>query len=317
MNSYFTAWNTWLGKRMFLLVLSALATGYFISVGNSPWLRTLVIALFAYMTFVTSLETSLRKFIEVLSHPWISFWILALVHIVTPLVAWAAGYLFFPADHYTRLGYLISASIPVGVTSIIWTSLTKGDIPVSLVTVTLDTLIAPALLPLLFALAVGQAFSIDYIQMALQLLWMITVPSIVGMVLHDSIGESTITFAKGFGGFTSKIALFAVIALNAAIVAPTIAWSPAVLKMIGVTLFMVASGYIIGYIGSFALKNRSHKTTVAIIYCVGLRNISAGLVLALTHFPPQVAVPMTLFILFQQPLASAIPYLYQDNDNCN
>lgn len=238
-------------------------------------------------------------------------WILALVHIVTPLAAWAAGYIFFPADPYVRLGYLISATIPVGVTSVIWTSLVKGDTPVSLVTVTLDTFIVPALLPVFFVFTVGKALSIDYLQMALQLLWMITIPSIIGMLLHDRTGGKTVAFAKGAGGFTSKLALFMVIAINAAIVAPTIVWDAAVLKMVAVTLLMVAGGYVIGYLGSYALKNRTREITMAMIYNVGLRNISAGLVLALTNFPPPVAVPMTLFILFQQPLASMVPFFYR------
>lgn len=61
----------------------------------------------------------------------------------------------------------------------------------------------------------------------------------------------------------------------------------------------------------------SHTQSVAkpiiltMIYNVGLRNMSVGLVLALTYFPPAVAIPITLFILFQQPLAAAVPLLFR------
>lgn len=307
----FAAWNAWLGKRMFLLALVALALGFVVPISDSPSLRVGVIALFAYMTFVTALETSMRQFARVLSRPWIPLWALALVHIVTPLIAWGVGYLFFPDDANIRTGYLISASIPVGVTSIIWTSLTQGDVAVSLVTVTLDTMIVPVLLPFFFMLTVGKSLAIDYGQMAWQLLWMITIPSLAGMLLHDVTDGKAAAFSKGFGGVTSKIAFSSVILINAALVVPAMSWNVSVLKMALVTLFLVVLAYAIGYWGSFAVPNRTREITLAMIYNVGLRNISSGLVLALTHFPPQVAVPMTLFILYQQPLASLVPYVFK------
>lgn len=313
---FFSQWNSWLGKRMFLLSVTALLLGFAVNIPDSPTLRILVMALFAYMTLITALETSLKKFVTVLSQPWVSLWVLFLAHLVTPLIAWTVGYLAFPEDVNIRLGYLICASIPVGVTSIIWTSLVGGNVAVSLVTVTLDTLFAPAFLPVFFMVAIGHAIHIDYVEMALQLLWMITIPSVTGMLLHDLTQGKVTAFAKGFGGFTAKIGFFLVIFFNATVVAPGIAWNLSVLKMALVTLFMVIVGYTIGYLGSFALKNRSAETTLAMIYNVGLRNISAGLVLALTHFPSQVVVPMALFILFQQPLASLVPYVFKRVEKC-
>jgi predicted Na+-dependent transporter len=301
--------NSWLGKRMFLLVLSALVIGFNIPIHDSPAVRVIVIALFAYMTFITALETSLRQFIKILSRPWVPLWALLLVHVVTPLLAWWAGYIFFPEDIYIRIGYLISASIPVGVTSVIWTSLANGNVAVSLVTVTVDTLIAPLFLPAFFAVTLGKSLQIDYVEMAIQLMWMITIPSIMGMVWHDLSNGKVAGFAKHIGGVTSKIAFTLVIVVNAAMVAPEITWDLTIVKMLVVTFSMVAVGYFIGYIGSFVFKNRPRDIAVAMIYNVGLRNISAGLVLALTQFPPPVAIPMTLYIMFQQPTAAAIPYI--------
>lgn len=307
----YTKWNNWLGKRMFLLVLAALIAGFTVEIPNSPAVRTAVIAFFAYMTFITSLETSLKRFAQVLSRPWVPLWALFLVHIATPLLAWSVGYLFFPEDIYVRLGYLISASIPVGVTSIIWTALVNGNVAMSLVTVTLDTLIAPVFLPFFFLVTIGQALQIDYLQMAAQLVMMITIPSIAGMALHDRTEGRVAGFAKGIGGLSSKVAFFLVIFINAGIVAPLISVSLALVKMALVTLFMVSAGYFLGYVGSQVFRNPSRETTMAMMYNVGLRNISAGLVLALSHFPPAVTVPMTLFILFQQPLASLVPYAFR------
>lgn len=302
-----THWNGWLGKRMFLGVLVALAAGFNCQVTYSPDLKIALIALFGYMTFATALETSLRRFFQVLSRPWVPLWILFLVHIATPLASWLVGYIFFPEDAYVRMGYLIAAAIPVGVTSIMWTALGNGNVPVSLVTVTLDTLIVPLFLPAFFLVTVGKAIAFDYRDMMLQLLWMITIPSVAGMVIHDLSGGRSAAFAKGFGGLTGKLAFFVMIFLNAAVVGPGITWSAAIVKILLVTLFMVALGYCIGYWGGFAVRGRPADITVAMVYNVGLRNIAAGLLLAIAYFPPAVAVPITLFILFQQPLATLVP----------
>ncbi len=302
--------NAWLGKKMYLGVLGALLLGFNSTVADSPTLRLALIALFGYATFVTALETSLMQFGKVLTRPWASLWTLCLAHLVSPLIAWLVGYTFYPDDISIRIGYLVAASVPVGVTSVIWTSIAKGNVPVALVTLALDTVIVPFFLPAFFLVTVGQALHIDYKEMALQLMWMITIPSLVGMALHDIFRDRAVAYAKGFGGITSKVTFYTVIFLNAALVAPAVDWSPAMLKMAVITFFIVAASYFLGYLGSLFIRGRPRDVAVAMVYSVGIRNISSGLVLAIAHFPPAVAVPITLFILFQQPLASLVPPIF-------
>lgn len=306
----FAKLNTWLGKKMYLGVLFALLIGFNTSFSDTPAIRQTLIVLFGYMTFVTALETSLLQFGKILSRPWIPLWILALAHLGTPLLAWLLGYLLYPLDMDIRAGYFVAASVPVGVTSVIWTSLVGGNVAVSLVTVALDTLLVPAFLPAFFLVTIGHAITIGYKEMALQLLWMITIPSLVGMALHDLLKDKAVAFAKGFGGVTAKITFYLVIFLNAAIVSRTVTWNPAMLKMTLVTFTIVTSGFFLGYVGSLVVKGRPRDITLAMIYNIGLRNIASGLVLAITFFPPTVAVPIALFMLFQQPLASVVPLVF-------
>ncbi len=307
----FAKWNGWLGKKMYIGVLGALLIGLAVPVPDSPTLRLAFIALFGYASFITALETSLLQFGKVLSRPWIPLWVLALIHLGMPFVAWLMGYLFYPDDIHVRTGYLVAASVPVGVTSVLWTSVAGGNVAVSLVTLALDTLILPAFLPAFFLVTLGRAIQIDYWEMAGQLLWMITIPSFAGMLLHDLLKGKAVVFAKGLGGLSAKAAFFVVIFFNAALAAPAVAWSPAIIKMVLVTFLIVASGYGLGYLGSLAVKGRPRDVAIAMVYNVGVRNIAAGLVLAVSHFPPPVAVPITLFMLFQQPLASLVPSAFR------
>ncbi|MBP2636420.1 MAG: Bile acid:sodium symporter [Firmicutes bacterium] len=306
-----TAINNWLGKRMFLVVLSALLIGFAMRVPDNQFIRSLLIVLFAYMTFVTSLGTSLKSFIQVMGKPWIPLWILLLIHIVTPLTAWILGNIFYVNSPEMQLGLLVAAAIPVGVTSVMWTALTQGNIPIALVAVTLDTLIVPALLPAYYKLIVGQTVTMDYTALVIQLVLMVTLPSIAGMLLYDWTGGKTVSFSKGLGGLTSKLALFVVIFFNGAFVAPAIQLSWDTLQMVAVALIMVVSAYGLGYVGSFCIPNRSRETTMAMIYSVGMRNATCGLVIAITYFSPAVAVPIALLMLFQQPIAASIPNIFK------
>ncbi|MBP2662488.1 MAG: bass: bile acid transporter [Firmicutes bacterium] len=312
MITYLAKLTGWLGQHMFYIVLSGLLLGFLIPLPDSPPLRIAAVGAFAYMTFVTALGTSLKEFLLVLKKPVIPLWILVLIHVITPLIAYIIGLFLFSGDHYSQLGYLVATSTPIGVTSVIWTAIAGGSVTIALVAVTLDTLIVPVMLPFFFKIVIGQTLQIDYIQMMVQLLAMITLPSMAGMLLHDYGKKDVLPGSlKILGNFLAKIAFFIVIFINAAIVGPDISWDLSTLKIVLVTMFLVAAGYFLGYLGSFVFKTRSKEITLAMIYCVGLRNASFGVVLALTFFPHAVAVPVTMTILYQQPFAAIIPYFFR------
>lgn len=312
MNDIFHRWNKWVSRRLFLFTMAGLLGGYFFPITNSSTLRMTAVTLFAYITLVTSMGTSFRHFFAVLKQPKIPLWILVLTHFITPLIAWVVGLLVYPDDPLIRIGYLIGASVPIGVSSIIWTSINRGFVAISLVAVTLDTTIVPVIMPAFFKLVIGKTIEIDYWGMAQQLMLMVTIPSIVGMIWHDRSGGGIRRFSDGIGGFTSKLALLAVIFINSGVAFSGVIWSLAVLKIAVVTLSLVCMGYLVGYCGSLVFKDHSMPMKLTMMYNVGLRNISVGLVLALSYFPPAVAVPITLYILFQQPLAAAIPLLFKN-----
>lgn len=305
----FAKWNRWLGERMFLVTVSALFLGFVIPNDNSSALTNIAIFIFSYMTFVTALGTSLKDFCKVFTKPITPIWILVMIHIIVPIFAWVVGILLFPDDSYTRLGLLIGASIPIAVTSIIWTSITKGDVALTLVAVTLDTFVAPFWLPLYFKLIVGHLVVIDFNKMVLDLLLMVTLPSLLGMLINDLTKRKTDRFVNSIGGVTSKLALFLVVYINSALVYPAIAWNMQIIKILIVVLILVIGGYFIGYLGSFVLKEKKSEHVKSLIYSVGMRNISFGSLLAIAYFPAAVAIPIVLMMLYQQPVAAMVAQL--------
>ena len=310
MNKWVRA-NNWVGQHLFYVVVSAVALGLFFPISKFAYVKQTTIGIFAYITFITSLGTGFRTFIRVMKTPLIPLWILFLLHFAVPVAAWGIGNLFYPGDAAMRMGLLINASIPLAVTSILWTSIAGGNIAISIMSVTLDTMIAPLLLPLFFMVVVGTAIEINYASMIIQLFGMVTIPSLSAMLITDATKGKLDNFAKGMGGLTSRLALFFVVFFNATAVAPEIVWSLAMAKTLFVVFLLVISGYFIGFLGSFVFKTRSKEIVMTMVYSVGMRNISFGLVLAMAYFPISVAIPVILATIFQQPTAALISYIYK------
>ena len=294
-----------MSDNLFPIFIVAIVLGYFFPLTPTSNLKTLVVMFFGYMTFATGLATSFREFLKVARAPKMPLYILTIVHVATPIIAWIMGKLFFPDHPLIQIGYLITASIPVAVTSVIWTSIAHGNVPVALVTVTADTLITPALMPLILFIAVGVSVSIDYSKIIIDLLFMITLPSLVGMLLYDATDGKTLVFAHGLGGILSRIAYFGVIFLSAAFVAPTISWNPFIVKILLVTISIVIIGYSVGFLAAKLIR-ADRELMIAIVYNTGMRNIATGLVVAANYFPPETAIPISLALLLQQPVAALI-----------
>jgi len=303
-----TKMNRWLGERMFVVVLSALLLGFFVPVRNTPEILShLAVVLFAYMSFISALGTSFKDFYQILTRPWVPLWIFTQIHIVVPAIAWVIGWVLYPTNYLTRLGLLIAACIPVGVTSIIWTSLTEGSVALAIVVVTLDTLLVPIVLPLTLYIIAGHSVELDYSQMVFQLLNMVTIPTILGMVVNEFTKAKLKHFVESTGGFTSKVALFLVIFFNSIMIASDINWDYGIIKLLLVVFLLVAFGYLLGFLASRIIsKQEENGISQAMIYTIGMRNITFGSLLALAYFPSTVAIPITLAMLFQQPLAGAV-----------
>jgi len=197
----------------------------------------------------------------------------------------------------------------------------------ALVVVMLDTLLAPLILPGFFALVLGQSVAVNYSQMILDLILMIALPSIAGMALNDITKGKVDNFSQSLGGLTAKIGVFFIILINAAIIAPQIVWEMSIFKLLLVILLLMIlllmilllmlCGYLVGYLASFALRNRTRPIVLTMIFNVGMRNINFGFVLAMTYFPIAVAIPVILASIFNQPLASIFASLSLRNAPCD
>lgn len=136
------------------------------------------------------------------------------------------------------------------------------------------------------------------------LFFMIILPSLLGMTVNQWAKKETKTSMEAVLSPVSKIALALVVMMNSAVVSPYLSHPNRTLFSIGfVVLLIASSGYFFSWIAAKLLKF-SQTDAIALTFTGGMRNISAGAVLAAAYFPPKVSIPVVLGMLFQQVLAS-------------
>jgi bile acid:Na+ symporter, BASS family len=262
-----------------------------------PWI-------FAFMTFAGSLGSNFRSLKEAIVHPFPIFMAMLILHVLMPIWAWGVGHVAFPGDVYTTTGLIVGMVIPTGVTSFMWVAIYKGNTPLVLAIILIDTLLSPIIVPYSLSLFIGEKIEMDFINIMKGLLGMVVIPSLIGMYLNqvtkgkikDQLGTRLAPF--------SKISLGFVVMLNGAVVAPYLREVNLKLVSIIITVFFIAlTGYLLSFLIGIYFKG-GRDDVISLTFSGGMRNISAGAVIAVSYFPAAVAVPVVVGMLFQQILAS-------------
>jgi BASS family bile acid:Na+ symporter len=268
----------------------------------SPWL-------FAFMTFSGSISTSFRELARVVTQPLPLIATLFILHLVMPLLAMGLGHLTYSGDSLTITGLILAAAIPTGITSFVWVAIYRGNTALTLAIILVDTLLSPFVVPYTLSLLVGAQVQMDISGMMQGLFFMIVLPSLIGMTLNQwTKGQIKEKWSPRLGPF-SKIFMGIVVAINGSVIAPYLRDFNS--HLIGLALFVLALaslGYILGWVIA-KLMRWEPDVVVALTFNSGMRNISAGAVLAVAYFPAPVAIPVVLGMLFQQSLASLFGYL--------
>lgn len=295
--------NLRLNKMMPLITPISIVLGIIFSAYLKD-LSFLVPWLFACMTFEGSLGMNVKSLKNALAHPFPVFIALGILHILMPLWAWAVGHVAFSGDSYIITGLVLGMVIPTGVTSFIWVSIYKGNSALTLAIILIDSLLSPFIVPYSLSLFVGQKVEMDTSGMMSGLLFMIVIPSIAGMILNELTKGKIKDVWKPRLAPISKVFLSLVVMLNGAVIAPY--FKHIELKLIFtilIVLFISIFGYVFSFIIAKLLKF-DREMVVTLTYSSGMRNISAGSVIAISYFPSSVVFVVVVGMLFQQTIAS-------------
>ena len=271
--------------------------------------------IFAFITFSGSISSNVRDFFSVIKRPLPLLLTMLILHVLVPFLALTFGHVFFTNDAYTITGLILAVAIPTGISSFIWVSMYKGNTVLTLAIILVDTLLSPLIVPYTLSLLVGAKVEMDTGAIMQSLFVMVVVPSILGMLLNEwTRGQIKVKWGPRLSPF-SKLGLGVVVAINGSVVAPYLrSFDISLLVISAVILTLALSGYAAGFLTAKWLR-WDQETIVAMTFNGGMRNISAGAVLAVSYFPAPVAVPVVLGMLFQQLTASLWGYLLSQRKN--
>lgn len=259
---------------------------------------------FAFMTFIGGLKSGFCDLAAVLRRPLPLLLCLLSLHVLVPLLSVLTGSLIFPGSPDLRTGITLEFTVPAAVVGLMWTSVYHGNNPLILALVVIDTVLAPFSIPLTLRLLLGESVAVDTGAMMRELLFMIALPAVAAMLLNELTHGYTRKHWPGKLAPFSKLCLIFVVTANSSRIAPYIRHMTAAhLLVTGVILCLAASGYVIGWIAA-NLTRQPGDVRVAMVFGSGMRNISAGAVIAAAYFPAEVMFPVMIGTLFQQLLAA-------------
>ena len=304
--SLFITANNKLNKAMPIITPTALITGLILSKYFLNY-RFLVIYLFAFLTFSSSLTVSPQQLKTVVKTPKLIFIYSLNNYIVNPLFIVIVSKILFKSNPEIAIGFILLTSIPIAVTSSIWGTIFKGSTALTLSLIIISILLSPILTPLIIKLFISSSIEFDTIGLISSLVKMVLIPSIIGISINY--------FTKGKGSKTlsiytspfSKVALFFVIVINISGVAADLIHNFDILyvyTILTAILFIVSNFVISNFISNKFCKDK--ESVVSIVLASSLKNISAGLVLAIHFFPPESSIPIISTILMQNVVTSII-----------
>lgn len=291
-----------IGSRMSFIAPLCVAAGVMLPQVFVP-MQKFVTPLFAFMTFQGSLNNDFRSVGRQFSHPKDILVILGVTMLAMPVGAYLLANLLFGGDANLVTGATLEYCVPVGVVSFMWCDMYEGDLSLALATILISTVISPFTIPFTLQALLGATVEVDVVGMMTNMVVMIALPAIAGMLVNNlTYGWAQRELSPALAP-ASKLVLIVIICANSSQMSDYMRnLTP---QLVGVALFILVYatfGFLVG-LGVARLRGLSQPKFVTSCFCTGLRNISAGAVLAAQFFPGEVVFPVMMGTLFQQVLA--------------
>lgn len=299
-----TKLGAFISNHMIVIVPLCLVLGIFAPDTFSP-LRPAIPTLFALMTFQNSLANSIDAMREAIKHPLPIVITLVWAHVAVPLIAFFFGRLFFGYDFDIIAGIVLGYCVPIGATTIMWVSIYEGSMATALTTLLISSLITPFTIPLTLQLLLGASVQVNATGMLIDMMFMVAIPAVIALVVNEAShgwGKQRLSPALAPAG---RLCMVTIITVNSTAISSYVRnLTPelvAILVFVGLfSMFSFAMGLGLGKLLHF-----KREQFVAVVFGSGMRNISAGAVLAMQYFPAQAVFPVMAGVLFQQFLAAA------------
>lgn len=290
----------------------------FFAIPLTPWRYDFANAALGVMMLAASMQVELRDFRQLRERPRGGLVGLAMIYGVLPALVGTVGLLWADLSGSERglevlLGLMMSALMPVAMTSSVWVRQGSGNLPLLLALIALTTALSVVSVPLYLAGLIeisGAALTIPTEGIVQQLVISVTLPLAAGLALRRWAPGLTARFS-GFVSLLSHLALWAVVVANVAVALPhVLADGETFAAIAALTVGLNLACYGVGLLAARWLK-LSREDAITLLFGCGMRSNSTGLMIGLKGFPgmPLVVVPAALYLLTQHLLAALITRL--------
>ncbi|MGQ0506447.1 MAG: bile acid:sodium symporter family protein [Myxococcaceae bacterium] len=267
------------------------------------------------MMLSASVQCELRDFRQIVARPRAGALALVVLYVVVPLLAAAIGAYgarFVPEELQEQLqvGLMMSALMPVAMTSSVWVRLNGGSLALLLALIILTTALSVATVPLYLTALVGisgAGVAVPTSTVVEQLVMSVTLPSVLGLILRATWSRWVDRWTPLFS-LLGNIALVGAVLVNMAVAAPHLdrhGSAIAVMSAMAVGLALIA--FVTG-LGAARFLGLAREDSVTLLFASGMRSNSTGLVLALKSFPhmPLVCVPAAVYMIAQHLMGATL-----------
>jgi arsenite transporter len=208
--------------------------------------------------------------------------------VAMPAVGWLLGRVFFPEQPMVALGLLLMALIPTSGMTVSWTGFAKGNLAAATKMMVVSLLLGAVLTPLYTQVLMGRAVDVPLLALFSKIGLLIAVPLVLGQIARAALlrhmgQQRFIKRVKPRMPLLSTVGLLGIVFVAMALKARSILAEPtAILALLpAILLFYVASFGLSTLLARFTL---GWEDAVAMVYSVGVRNLSVALALVMTAF---------------------------------
>ncbi len=276
-----------LAKNTWLVILIAIGMSFLVpSVGIvlKPYINYFLMVLM----FLSCLDIDLKEFWAALKDFKIQAIVLAIVHLVSPILVLVLFKWFLSDEIF--LGLILASVIPAGRAAVFLVKIYGGKPVTALVISSISNALSPVTVPFLVWLFAKTSIEINPVEMGTAILWMVAVP-IVAAIIFRIIGGAKYLVDKSAG--LSVIFLFMIILGIISPIREIILenWTKSI-GLVLMVLFLIGVDFWLGYrLG----KTKEDRITLAVTS--SYKNYTLGTLVALTLFNPVVALPSIIYTI--------------------
>lgn len=295
-----------LSKSLIVLIPISFVAGYFLKPWGPRFKDSAYLMLFSIM-FASSYGLRFKSLLKVKDNRGIIIIGLFTQFIILPIISVAIVKIFYSGNNLNySYGHYCLALAPSAISTIIWSRISKGNLPLATVLVSTQALLTPYVTPLILKAITGKMIAFNAIKILLDLVITVFTPTILAMATYSKKLEER---TKRLFGIWSKLGMLYMITLNTSIAFNKILISSSLVEIFLFTGLQVSLSYLTGLlIGKILHLDTESKITVT--YYMGMKNNGAGFIVVLAGFPYESLFPLASAMMWQQPIASVINLIW-------